>query len=353
MKESQEQERTREQPEATVWSIMPVRGALESNALADVLEVVDAAQQADGARALSDQSLVMLRSGEAESVETLLAYAHAPGRISAREPSAEDGPRPETVIEHLAGVAVVTSDSEATLELAVHPHYRQQGLGRALVEAALSTVAHDGLADAGSLHAWAHGSLPAALHLAETSGFTAVRNLVKMERPADLPVPAEEALPVGMAMRAFDPRRDLSAWVRLNAEVFADHPEQGAITEADVRERMREPWFDAEDFLLVVDDADEIVAFNWLKRTADEAEIYAIGVSPSAQGLGLGTRLTAAGIRRLQSEGARAVALYTEGENTRAIHVYSGFGFEQTASDVMFARDAAETDAEGAPAELA
>ncbi len=320
--------------ESTVWSIAPVRGALDANALADVLDLMERATEADGARAFSDQTILLLKSGADDAVETFLAYAHAPARISARE-TAE--PRPATVIESLAGVAVVTDVGEGTLELVVHPHYRQQGLGRALAEAAVSTLSHDGLADASSLRAWAHGSLPEAEHLAASIGFAPVRKLVKMERPRGVALPQPPALPVGLRIRAFDPRRDVAAWTAANAVIFADHPEQGQLTEADVLARMTEAWFDPEDFLLAVDDADAILGFTWLKRTADEAEIYAIGVMPQAQGLGLGRILTTAGIQRLQSEGPRAVELYTEGDNLRAISLYASLGFEQAASDVMYA----------------
>ncbi|GAA1351280.1 mycothiol synthase [Falsarthrobacter nasiphocae] len=324
--------------EATVWSIAPVRGALENNALADILSLLEAAGAADGTRALSDQSLVLLRSGEERRVETFLAYAHAPARISARPGTHAPGSLESLADEaRLAGLAVVTDADGATLELVVHPHYRQQGLGRALVDAAVSTLGHDGLVDASSLGAWAHGNTAAAVQLAASAGFVPVRRLVKMIRPSSTPLPARRELPTGMKIRAFDPARDVDAWVRLNARVFADHPEQGSITADDVRARMREPWFDAEDFLLVVDDAEAILAYNWLKRTQDEAEIYALGVASEARGLGLGAVLTSAGIERLQSEGPRDVALYTEGDNIPALALYADYGFEQVMVDVMYA----------------
>jgi mycothiol synthase len=51
-------------------------------------------------------------------------------------------------------------------------------------------------------------------------------------------------------IRQFDPDRDRAAWVALNAAAFADHPEQGRLTLADLDQRLAQPWFDAAGFLV-------------------------------------------------------------------------------------------------------
>src|SRR5690606_10535850 len=122
------------------------------------------------------------------------------------------------------------------------------------------------------------------------------------------------SLPAGVRLRPFRPGADEPAWRSLNARAFADHPEQGRWTLADLRLRMAEPWFDPAGFLLAERETDgRLLGFHWTKVHAKDpsstggepapiGEVYVLGVDPQAQGLGLGRALTLAGLR---SEGTR------------------------------------------------
>ena len=55
-------------------------------------------------------------------------------------------------------------------------------------------------------------------------------------------------------------------------------------------------------------------------------EIYVVGVDPDAQGLGLGRALTGSALRHLARGLGRAI-LYTDGDNTVAVHTYERAGF--------------------------
>jgi mycothiol synthase len=122
----------------------------------------------------------------------------------------------------------------------------------------------------------------------------------------------------------------------VNARAFAQHPEQGRLTRADLEAREAEPWFDPAG-LLLVERGDRLLAFGWTKvATPDEGEIYALGVDPDAQGRRLGPALTARMLIHLATRGVTRVVLYTEAENTPAIKVYRSAGFERSALDVVY-----------------
>lgn len=190
--------------------------------------------------------------------------------------------------------------------------------------------------------AWSHADHPAARRLAERGGFVAARSLWVMRlRTAD-GLPAL-VLPSGVSVRSYRPE-DAAEVLRVNAAAFAHHPEQGAMDEANLAERMAQPWFDPAG-LLVAEIADRpgLAGFHWTKRHAAElGEVYVVGVDPAAQGHGLGKLLTLAGLHHLADGGAREVLLYVESDNDPAVAVYRKLGFTHAETDthVQYVRDA-------------
>jgi mycothiol synthase len=240
-------------------------------------------------------------------------------------------------------------------ELCVHPLYRRRGLGRALVlEAIAVSTQRD---PAGRLRLWAHGDHPSASALALSLGFIRARVLWQMRRSLFAPVPAP-TVPDGVTLRPFRPGVDDDAWLELNARAFAGHPDQGRWVTADLCARVAESWFDPNGFLLAVRDG-ALIGFHWTKvhgavRHGDLAadgsdsdgvhhhdpigEVYVLGVDPSAQGTGLGSTLTLAGLRYLRDRGLQQVMLYVEESNAPAIALYQRLGFLRWSTDVCFRR---------------
>jgi mycothiol synthase len=144
-------------------------------------------------------------------------------------------------------------------------------------------------------------------------------------------------------VRPFRVGTDEDAFLAVNAQAFAHHPEQGGMTRADLDERFAEPWFDPAGFFLAWR-GDELVGFHWTKVHREErspyGEVYVVGVSPSAQGGGLGRRLTLTGLHHLAGLGLPEVILYVEADNAPAVAVYEKLGFTHAPEDthVMYAR---------------
>jgi mycothiol synthase len=193
----------------------------------------------------------------------------------------------------------------------------------------------------GDLLVWAHGDHPAARALAASHGLLPVRTLLQLELRRIEPVETAPTDDDGDAsarstrFAAFRVGADESAWVALNARIFAFHAEQGSVTLDDLDELESEDWFDPEDFLLAWA-GDELVGYCWLKVEHGEGEIYVIGVAPEQQGTGLGRALMAAGYARLAARGIGSVHLYVEGDNEKALALYRSLGFTDRSVDIQY-----------------
>ncbi|HEY8296226.1 MAG TPA: mycothiol synthase [Micrococcaceae bacterium] len=316
------------------WPVEAIGGAPEPELLRDIQALAAAAVESDGNPPLSEQTLVELRSAEADAESLLVLATYAP----------EEKSDPSTA-EDLAGVAVVLlHGGTGVLEIVVHPNYRNQGVGALLVDKLRAVRGLQGIS------AWSHGNHEAAADLAARYGYRAVRELWRMRliRPQEsVPVAAGPELPAGVTLRTFVPGQDEAAWLEANAAAFAHHPEQGGMTLSDLAARMAEPWFDPAGFFLAVDagpdGSERLLGFHWTKvhpRTGTHpaiGEVYVVGVTPQAQGGGLGKALTIAGIRYLQAQGLNAIMLYVDADNAAAVALYRKLGFTRWDVDVMYA----------------
>ena len=304
--------------------------------------------------------LEALTAEEVDGVRRLVAAAAA---VDGGEPLSEDarlalGP-PSPGVRHLllpaadgslAGYAQVGArpgddggPDGVTAELLVAPALRGRGRGSALAAAVEEVAA--GLA-AGPVRVWSHADAPqtaaAAAALAARRSYRLARELWQMARALGPGAPALPPLvvPDGVRVRAFEVGRDEDAWLAVNARAFAAHPEQGRWTREDLAARQAEPWFDPAGLLLAVDaGTGALLASHWTKEHDESTgEVYVVGVDPDAQGRGLGSVVTLAGLHHLQRRGKTVARLYVDGDNAAAQRTYARLGFARSAADVLYQR---------------
>lgn len=184
----------------------------------------------------------------------------------------------------------------------------------------------EGLISSGELRLWAGTSSLAVA--AAAAGYQEMRRLLRLRRPrATERVEAGDVN--GVRLAPFVEAADASEWLLVNNAAFAGHPENGALTTADLKERLAQAWFDPAGFL-IARDASRMVGFCWTKVHDDGVgEIYIIAVHPEASGRGLGRLLVSRGLDYLyEVRDVPTVMLYTEGDNTKGIRLYRGTGFE-------------------------
>lgn len=292
---------------------------LTENQVSQLRELVNAATRYDDLAPLSEHVLLHINHGGDAADEHLLAT------------------KDEILVGylHLDQTDLVAGP---VVEIVVHPRHRGQGVGTALVEAARERAA------GGQLRLWAHGELNSAHALANKLGFSVSRELWQMRRSLLAPLPRIDN-PENISIRPFNVGRDESEWLELNAQVFADHPEQGQLTESDLGIRMKESWFNPDGFLVAVDSNESrMVGFHWTKihgghGTHDHARIgetYVLGVDLSQRGTGLAKLLVVRGLEYLREQEIASAMLYVDAHNEAAKGLYESLGFSHWDTDVMF-----------------
>ncbi|MBF6062257.1 mycothiol synthase [Nocardia terpenica] len=286
----------------------------------DISALLERATLADGVAPISEQAVLSLTAPS--------AARHLPVL------------RDREVVGY-ANLVPAHGDHPAMAEAVVDPRARGRGIGATLVSAALT-------AGGRGARVWAHGNLAPARAVAGRLGLTMARELWQMKRSLATPELPELEVPGDLVLRTYAGPSDDAEVLRVNNAAFSWHPEQGGWTEADIAVRRDSSWFDPAGLFIAADPADpeRILGFHWTKVHYDEdppvGEVYVVGIDPAAQGRGLGRLLTLAGLRYLRGRGLGEVLLYTEADNTAAVHTYTRLGFEPAHIDAAYAARGSE-----------
>ena len=286
-----------------------------------VLSLIKAAQDFDNTPAIAEHVLLHLRHGGDKADSHLvvqkdnqvIGYAHL------------------DKTDQVAGPSV---------ELVIHPQHRGSGIGSDLLKSAIEVSGN-------KIRLWSHGDLSGARALAQANNFIKVRTVIQMSKKLS------EVSPINCdyQIRSFLPDLDNNAWLTLNNLAFANHPEQGNWSEADLSIRLNEDWFDEKGFF-VAQDKDQLIGFCWTKihgghshsHLAGEdhhdhapiGEVYVTAVSNKYAGKGIGKALTITGLNYLKYQGLNSAMLYVDEDNKMAVNLYKSLGFIESGKDVMY-----------------
>ncbi len=226
----------------------------------------------------------------------------------------------------------------------VQPDVRRQGIGRALIAAAVDIERERGRP------AVLMGTLPgdgAGEAFLRATGFGHHSTVWDLSLPADT-ASADPRWPAGVLARPFARDTDLRVWAELHNRAFADHPTPMEVDLATLETAPADPNVDDLDILLAADAATGLLvgfcstfADRRDGRVGPDAEIHAIGVAPDRQGQGIGRQLLRWGIQRLRGQGVGEVRLSVNGRNQGALGLYRSEGFAPWRTRERWARQVA------------
>ncbi|WP_040745419.1 mycothiol synthase [Nocardia transvalensis] len=288
---------------------------VEAGTARRIRDVLARATEADGVAPVSEQAVL--------SLDTATPARHLVAAL--------DGD-----VLGYANLVPAHGEHPAMAEVAVDPRHRGRGIGATLVSTALT-------AGGPGARVWAHGNSAPARAVAGRLGLTVARELWQMRRPLATPELPELSVPDSVLLRTYAGPEDDAELLRVNNAAFDWHPEQGGWSESDIAVRRESPWFDPKGLFVAADPADpaRMLGFHWTKVHIDEnppvGEVYVVAIDPAAQGRGLGRLLTLAGLHYLRDRDLDEVLLYTEADNTAAVHTYTRLGFATSHVDAAYA----------------
>lgn len=298
-----------------------IKTTMTASEIAEVTQLFDAAEKADGRKPLNDHLWIDLHLGGRSGFAGL----------TARDPNTS---------KPIAYCQVSRSNDSWALDLVIAPNSRDQTLelGSALLTEASQIIKKQA---GGHVHWWVSSPTDSHHQLAAKMNFKPGRNLLQMR--VALPLRANVLSETKPALtRSFVVGTDEDAWLALNNRAFALHPAQGGWTREILQSRQSADWFNADGFLLHFIN-DQLAAFCWTKidESADAkiGEIYVIAVDPQYHGQGLGRSLTVAGLKYLAGAQATTGMLFVDKENVAAVATYTKLGFTTHHQEQAFVAD--------------
>ncbi len=191
----------------------------------------------------------------------------------------------------LAGDLVLCESLDATwyAEFVTRPADRSQGVGTALLQAAVTHVASHG---SGTLRTWAY-SAGAPDALASRLGMWQYRAVGYQTRELTELPPVSPPATTRLRHLRVD---ELTQWLELSNWAFAGHPANGNWSHDDLSWRIAAPWTALDRFVVLTEQpSDALLGGVWTKLEpgSSDGELYVVAVRPYRAGQGIGRVLIA------------------------------------------------------------
>ena len=220
--------------------------------------------------------------------------------------------------EHPIGRGVV--------EGGVHPHFRQRGIGRRLLQTAMEHAKSLGLA---YLHVATAPDGPAADHLLRSEGFSPVRVEWHMRWEHD-DLPALQ-VPQSYTVRSLQPGEE-QRFTEIQNATFAGNWGFSPNTVDQIAYRIRLPGCSPEGVLFLTH-GDAIAGYCWTRLAEAPNQptgiILMTGVRSEYRRRGLGHAVVLAGMHHLVGQNVDGIELTVDQQNTPACRLYTLLGFRR------------------------
>jgi len=162
------------------------------------------------------------------------------------------------------------------------------------------------------------------------------------------PVPAylganHRPVPDGYTVRTMAGNGDVKKLTDVQNQAFAGSWGYETNSVADIEFALNSPGTGPEWVRLVDDPEGETAAYIWTKFEPSDGmsvgRIGMVGVHPNHRRLGLGSVVTAAGIKLLRDAGAGVIGLEVDRDNKGARRVYRDLGFSRTGETIWYELD--------------
>jgi mycothiol synthase len=225
----------------------------------------------------------------------------------------------------------IPGSARAFVGAAVHPAWRNQGLGRELLRRALDRAREQGNT---YVSCGVNDRLAPAHHLLQQFGFRRVVGWMAMRLPAETEV-ALPRVPAGYTIRPYSELNDPALVLEAHNRGFIGHWENRERPLDEEIHRLQGPHVRPDGIFLATDAAGKVAGFCWTEYNAEhnaeigenQGHIELLGVVPEARRTGLGRALLLTGVNWLRAQGMGPVELGVVGNNELALPLYQGVGF--------------------------
>ncbi len=268
------------------------------------------------------------QEGAGNSEESLRAHFALPGHDPARDRTvAVEAAGPDQLIGYnLAWLP--PGEQTAQVNVIVHPAWRRQGLGSALLRKALD---HARALGAARVTTYAHQKHPAAGSFLLKHGFQAAGAYTEMRTAASVRLPPA-VWPYGYQVRSYAEVGDLAILTQAMNECYQDLPGHHSVSQEQMAEWL--PDFDPQGLFLVFSEKNRPVGISRVELSADRTArngvptgyIDSPGIYPPHRRLDLYRALLITGMKWLQAQGQSWIELEFLGRPAGCLTFIPGAG---------------------------